>query len=341
MQWRDFTDLLACPDCKGDLSAAPEREALACGGCGRSFEVRDGVPILLPLSWSDFAKRSVEWYERTDAFFERRYRAALAGGVEIPAGFVEYVPKKGIVLDCGSGAGLLTVLYARQGCVAIGLEVSHRGAVLGAELARKFNADSCLFVVGDAVRLPFRPAVFDCVTANGLLEHVHDIEGFAVEVARVLRSGGRIIAHDINRFLNPLLTLLRPSLDPGRLRLFWPALLPLLLRRLRPALMYRLRLDLSAAEHLAMGETLGQAKANRPLAYLVRDIFARHLRIVWYRTFLLHLGGGRYVSNTEATPVRLPVRAVTKLVGAVYHALNYVPVARHTGEAIYLVAEKA
>lgn len=38
--------LLACPACRGALSAIPER--LVCGSCGLAYPVRDGIPILIP-----------------------------------------------------------------------------------------------------------------------------------------------------------------------------------------------------------------------------------------------------------------------------------------------------
>jgi SAM-dependent methyltransferase len=337
--WRASADLLACPDCAGPLRAAEERDELACPACSTLFEVRDGIPVLLPKRWSEQARESVLWWEGAESFFDRRFQRALTGGIELPPQFLAWAPAGGRALDCGSGSGILAAVYARLGFTAVGLDVSFRGAALGAELARRWGLGNCLFVVGDAAQLPFRAGAFDLVAANGLLEHLYDIERFAAQAARVLRPGGRLIAHDVNRFLNPVLTRLRPSLDPGRLRLFIPPLAALLIPSRRARLARTLSLDLSAGSQQGMGSALGQAKANRPVSYLIRDAFAQHLRVRWYRTFLLHLHGKRFLTDGTGRVVEAPVRRRTRWLSPGYHAMNHLPIIRHTGEAIHLVAE--
>ena len=41
----EFVAMLACPSCHERLASGSD--ALLCGGCGRSYPVRDGVPVLL------------------------------------------------------------------------------------------------------------------------------------------------------------------------------------------------------------------------------------------------------------------------------------------------------
>jgi uncharacterized protein YbaR (Trm112 family) len=43
-----FLDLLACPRCRGDLDYDGERDILICRECGIYYEIRDGIPVLLP-----------------------------------------------------------------------------------------------------------------------------------------------------------------------------------------------------------------------------------------------------------------------------------------------------
>ena len=52
---RDLMEILACPVCKGDLTLTAERETdevlegtLYCPHCEHTYEIRDGIPNLLP-----------------------------------------------------------------------------------------------------------------------------------------------------------------------------------------------------------------------------------------------------------------------------------------------------
>ena len=40
-----FLELLACPACRSAVRLESER--LVCGGCGRRYPMRDGIPVLL------------------------------------------------------------------------------------------------------------------------------------------------------------------------------------------------------------------------------------------------------------------------------------------------------
>jgi len=40
-------DILACPNCRGELRLDEEAAELVCTGCGYAYPIRDGVPTLL------------------------------------------------------------------------------------------------------------------------------------------------------------------------------------------------------------------------------------------------------------------------------------------------------
>ncbi|MHB8122731.1 MAG: Trm112 family protein [Desulfuromonadaceae bacterium] len=43
----ELISIIACPECKGVLTALEEPPSLLCRHCGLKFPVRDGVPIML------------------------------------------------------------------------------------------------------------------------------------------------------------------------------------------------------------------------------------------------------------------------------------------------------
>jgi len=42
---KELLDILACPDCKGDVELKDGK--IVCKKCGRKYPIRNGVPIML------------------------------------------------------------------------------------------------------------------------------------------------------------------------------------------------------------------------------------------------------------------------------------------------------
>lgn len=88
------------------------------------------------------------------------------------------------VLDVGCGPGLLPALFARQGCLATGIDL---------------EADMFLpqplhpqVLCAQGERLPFPGGVFDLVTASNVLFLLADARPVLSEMRRVTRPGGRL-----------------------------------------------------------------------------------------------------------------------------------------------------
>ena len=100
------------------------------------------------------------------------------------------VPKQ--VLDVGTGAGLLALLYAELGHDVTGLDFSRAMLEEAQERARRHGLP-VEFVRGDAEGLPFKSESFDVVTNRIVIWSLSN-PGVAVrEWARVLKPGGRIV----------------------------------------------------------------------------------------------------------------------------------------------------
>jgi demethylmenaquinone methyltransferase/2-methoxy-6-polyprenyl-1,4-benzoquinol methylase len=99
------------------------------------------------------------------------------------------------VLDVATGTGMVaTALVRRYGCSVVGLDQSPE-MLSGAQA--KLDADPQLaasieLVRGQAESLPFADGEFDQLTFTYLLRYVEDPAATLSELARVVKSGGRI-----------------------------------------------------------------------------------------------------------------------------------------------------
>ena len=44
---QELLDILACPQCKGDIHLNESRDGLVCETCRLVYEIRDDIPIML------------------------------------------------------------------------------------------------------------------------------------------------------------------------------------------------------------------------------------------------------------------------------------------------------
>ncbi|HEY8644594.1 MAG TPA: class I SAM-dependent methyltransferase [Gaiellaceae bacterium] len=99
---------------------------------------------------------------------------------------VEWSPRR--VLEVGGGTGELAERMQRElGAEVSFIDISPRMV----ELARERGVEA---QVGDVQALPFTGGIFDTVVAAWMLYHVPDIDRGLVEIARVLRPGGALVA---------------------------------------------------------------------------------------------------------------------------------------------------
>jgi len=101
------------------------------------------------------------------------------------------------LLDCGCGAGSITVGLAGSVRCVVGLDLSAatlKPAVshLAAESIRNVR-----FVVGNGTQLPFSEESFDAVLMHSLLEAAADPAGVVREASRVLVPGGLLAAASV------------------------------------------------------------------------------------------------------------------------------------------------
>jgi len=105
------------------------------------------------------------------------------------------------VLDVAAGTGTSAAPLAATGADVYALDRSRGMVKLG-----RLNQPAVTFVVGDAAALPFADASFDAVTVSFGLRNMPHPEAVLAELARVTRSGGRLV---VCEFSTPRRGLLR------------------------------------------------------------------------------------------------------------------------------------
>jgi SAM-dependent methyltransferase len=112
------------------------------------------------------------------------------------------------VLDAGCGDGLFARMIAAPTVIAVD---SSEAMV---DRARSRGVDARL---GDIHELAFDDGEFDVVTCNWTLYHLRDLERGVGELARVTRSGGRLVGvYNREGHMDELWSFLRPEFTPDQ-----------------------------------------------------------------------------------------------------------------------------
>jgi len=173
-----------------------EARASRCPACGFEFRMVDGVASFVASpcinEWQSFFQgRSLAQDRDTSAAND--YRSALQQRYVIE-GFrraCERFPENAAVLDAGCGNGLFWADLSGQPNV-VGVDYSPGMCALArARGMRVYHAD--------ATALPFADEQFDLIYSAEVLQCVSDLAALMTELARVCRTGGRIVVSTLNR----------------------------------------------------------------------------------------------------------------------------------------------
>jgi ubiquinone/menaquinone biosynthesis C-methylase UbiE len=176
---------------------------------------------------------------------------------ELEASFVERYGRSRDVLEVGCGTGLVLRRLARFARTARGVDLSP--GMLARAKERGLDVH-----LGSVTELPFPDATFDVTCAFKVLAHIKPIDDALVEMARVTRPGGHVLAE----FYNPR------SLR-GALRRWGPA--------------GRIAADADESSVFTRFDTPSRAKRRVPAG--CRFVAARGIRIVTPVAFVHRLPG--------------------------------------------------
>jgi SAM-dependent methyltransferase len=186
---------LACVRCTGALG--DDGASLACLGCGATYPVADGVPVVLPGEIGDWGTKQRELYDAVAPHYDdaipahvnRHYRDKRVDAVR------DLLPVGSEVLDVGCGTGAFTGALRDAGYRTFGMDAS-----LGM-LTEARRHGRALVALGRGEALPFRDSAFDLAITIATLHHITDPDLIARTLAgmvRVVRPGGVVVVWDHN-----------------------------------------------------------------------------------------------------------------------------------------------
>ena len=147
----DFLELLACPACKGVLTAD-----WACHECGARYEAPGGIPRLRLASDErvEEVRRFYEHapfpnYRKCETLSSLRARAERSKFARL---LDQAIPGDARILEIGCGTGQMSLYLARADRLVIGADLTRMSLELGAAAAKRFQLNRVLFVETDLHR---------------------------------------------------------------------------------------------------------------------------------------------------------------------------------------------
>ena len=183
--------LLACPQCRAALRSAGH--GLECLN-GHRFDVRDGVPALVPPAppetrldeWKSKQSAAVPEYESEIHDSGRRTETTVWTIGRLFGEFWSSGQAGATALDVGCG------MYEQQSYYRAEWRGDRVSALVGLDPMFRSGEREYEFVQGMAERLPFRGDAFDVVLFATSLDHIVDIRAAMREAARVLKPTGEL-----------------------------------------------------------------------------------------------------------------------------------------------------
>jgi ubiquinone/menaquinone biosynthesis C-methylase UbiE len=122
---------------------------------------------------------------------KRKFRYDLQDYMSESFRFADWRGKEVLEVGCGSGVDALE--FARNGAIVTATDMTDNSVKLTRALAEEAGLHVKV-VQTSALELPFPDNSFDCVYSFGVLHHIPDVDTALMEIHRVLRPGGTVMA---------------------------------------------------------------------------------------------------------------------------------------------------
>ncbi len=190
-------DLLACPRCGGNMGAGARQ--LSCFSCGTQYDIRGGIPVLMPegIDLEHLAEEEKLGQlmadapeSEKDALSEEQWKLSKKEYWDFVRGRIG-TGKTVVNIGCGVDTTFLEMADGNT-LVAFDLMCSLLERLHG-EYGSRFN------VTGAVQALPFRSGSFDAICCIDLIHHEPEkLSDIFDSFARILKPGGMLFLEDIN-----------------------------------------------------------------------------------------------------------------------------------------------
>jgi SAM-dependent methyltransferase len=168
-------------------SARPRALAPAAAGCRWAYPVIVLIlPVVTAYDADAFDVFEASGWDAVASEYDEHWSSITSRAID-PLLDAAGVERGARAVDVGAGSGDAAGRAAERGAIATGVDVA---AAMVEIAARRHPAAQ--FVQASATRLPFADGSFDAAVGNIVIQHIGEPERAALELARVLVSGGRV-----------------------------------------------------------------------------------------------------------------------------------------------------
>ncbi len=144
--------------------------------------------------FAEYWERTVPWTFKSEKLSyaeRRRLRYELQDYMSEAIPFSSFKGKR--VLEIGSGSGIDSAEFARNGAQVVSLDFTETGTRTTRDTLAEAGVGPSDVVRAAAQNLPFKDGVFDSVYSFGVLHHIPDVDDAVDELTRKLKEDGEVV----------------------------------------------------------------------------------------------------------------------------------------------------